>query len=327
MQLDILLPISDGDWTSIELPYEIEFESGQVYAFELELEQGHPFIMYGSNQGSYSGGELITSNYVADLDLAFTLNFNEVPEIVTGTFLPMEPSVDCRSGVTSYNGELQVTNGQLIQRFVPCDNGELQVVQLPVDYLNSLDGVCTYKVLGSNGEAKWHGSFTQDDVEMGVLTLSGGAIPVIEELTYSLVIMVPNGEEIVFYTNSNGEEFPGDLVYNQVGQTKDLCISVGIDTFEFDFEEAEASRETIRLRAYPNPFTSQFSVSLIGEAEGTGVLSLYNFLGHEIYRAPIEDIRSIQNWQVLPGDDLMPGYYTLRLEYGDQVVLETLIKR
>lgn len=327
LQMDVILSPSDGDWSNIELPYEIEFQADQVYAFELELEQNQPFIMLGSNMGAYSGGELIMSNYVADLDLAFSLEYNDVPEAVTGTFYPTVPSMDCRSGVTEYNGELQVNNGQLIQRFVPCANGELQVIQLPVDYINSEDGVCTYKILASNGEARWHGSFTQDDVEMGELTLNGGSIPVVDELTYSLVLIIPAGEEVIFYTNSNGEAFEGDLVFNEMGQTKDLCLSVGVDTFEFDFEEVEAERASIGLRVFPNPFTTQFSVSLMGEAEGNGILSLYNFLGHEIYRAPIEDVRSIQNWQVIPGNDLMPGYYTIRLEFENQVILETIIKR
>jgi hypothetical protein len=93
-----------------------------------------------------------------------------------------------------------------------------------------------------------------------------------------------------------------------------------------EFIEAE-DEALIKSSIYPNPFDEQFNLKLEGNYTGSLMIGVYDFRGNEVHSERLETTAGSSTHQININQNLLPGYYTLRIECGNEVYLETLVKR
>ena len=85
--------------------------------------------------------------------------------------------------------------------------------------------------------------------------------------------------------------------------------------------------EELRHNVYPNPFIGDFKIDIDTKAEEAGTITLYNFMGKKVFEQKVANISEVKTMTVNPNVELMRGYYTLRIEYGDNIILDTVVKQ
>ncbi|MDG1766547.1 MAG: T9SS type A sorting domain-containing protein, partial [Flavobacteriales bacterium] len=105
-----------------------------------------------------------------------------------------------------------------------------------------------------------------------------------------------------------------------------LALKIEMKSEVIDFIEAQ-DQSLLKSNIYPNPFTQQFTLRLEGDYTGTIKIGVYDFRGNEVQHLVVEKQDLISENKVTFDHNFDPGYYTLRIECGSEVYLETLIKQ
>lgn len=77
---------------------------------------------------------------------------------------------------------------------------------------------------------------------------------------------------------------------------------------------------------YPNPVVSDFNLSFDLAKDIDATMSIYYITGRELYREQWNGLRAGQQTKTL-ALNAPPGYYLLRLTYGNEVKTTLLIKK
>jgi hypothetical protein len=84
--------------------------------------------------------------------------------------------------------------------------------------------------------------------------------------------------------------------------------------------------ESVFYKAYPNPFSTQFTLTFEDAPVGKATVAVYSFTGVKVYETEIEDLSIVKSLEVIPEGELSKGYYTIRIEQGETIILDTIIK-
>jgi len=271
---------------------------------------------------------------------------------VTPWLLNLDDDYSCVSAQRYYDGTMTL-EGSLTQTMTACTNG--RITQLHINGVLTVQGtngnIVTVNLIDTQGTVVGE-STTQWQQNMTHLQFEFTSAVLHEGEQYTIELTAGAGVVIEFNTVSNQQYFVGDLMLNGTPEQKNLCfigllddISVELDDgthdhgdvdhniydeyvpYGHDFHVKPPSEvEELRHSVYPNPFVAEFRVELDTDAQDPGTVTLYNFMGKKVFEQKLENISDSKFINVNPQTVLNKGYYTLRIEYGDNIILDTVVK-
>ena len=274
-------------------------------------------------------------------------SISETRSNVTPWLLDLGDDYSCRSAQRFYDGSLTL-EGSLTQTITACASGELKQLHINgamtaqgtngnVIKLNLIDA---RKNIVGQSAVVWQPSMDHLQFDFTSTAVRAG-----EE--YKIEITAALGSTVEFSTVSDRHYFTGSLKLNGVLERKNLCFiglinehAVELDDGDVDhniYDEWEpyghdfhvkppSEVEELRHRVYPNPFVADFRVDLDTDAKVPGTVTLYNFMGKKVFEHQIEEMSDSPFIKINPQTVLKKGYYTLRIEYGDNIILDTVLK-
>ena len=276
----------------------------------------------------------------------------ESRSIVTPWLLNVEDDYSCLSMQRYYDGEF-IFEGELIQTMTACANGELTLLYVNgVVTAQGTTGQITMTVIDPEGNEVGE-STTQGSQNMSHLVFEFNETDLRDGEQYALYLTTAEGVEITFNTLSDQQYLNGHLTVNGLEEMQNLCFIGLVDEAEVvvlddgthdhgdvdhnSYDEWEpwghdfhvkppSDVEELKHSVYPNPFVSDFRVELQTMAEVPGTVTLYNFMGKKVFEQNIENISETDFIKISPENVLNKGYYTLRIEYDENIILDTILK-
>lgn len=234
---------------------------------------------------------------------------------------------DCSVSQPYWSHHYQVQGPAIIETEVPiCDDGDLEAIYFRGSVEGGVEG-CYFEIYNEKGTLKASGALEVSQQWSTTLVAAIDDLQVLGFIGYTVKLFIPEGKELsLAYSDSPEHGGLMDFIDN-VPFDGHVCYAVGMKPYVVNFEEASEDRNNVSFNVFPNPFLSDFSIDITGLEGRTAIISLYNFQGTEVYRTEVEGTIGTQTIQVLPEETLSRGYHTLRIEYGDQVLLETVLKQ
>lgn len=284
------------------------------------------FELYCSSENAYALGKLYSPVLDSSKDLAFQLDLLAAEaadkEVALYEFNG-HPWHDCVISQPYWTAERTFTGPTTISLQVPvCDDGKVENVYLP----GTLDAAqpIEYKLISSTDRVVASGDLANLESENGVLVADLQEKPVLFYFDYTLEIIVPEGASLTLHVNTlENDDLPTTV--DGVQAEEGVAYAVGMRPYNLNFTAAEEDRLAPELTAYPNPFTDQFQVRIDALNGRSGHLALYNLQGTVLWEGTVASDLEQPVLNVQPNTTLQRGYYTLRFEYDDQVILQTVI--
>ncbi len=307
---------------------QVKLEAGQVYSLSFEgPEAGLPddFELYCSAENAYPIGRLHSPLYEESIDLAFQVFFNDglpqtVPQMKEFTDHPWH---DCVISQPYWNDHRTYEGQHVISIDLPlCDDGNFEAVYLPGKIIS--DTAIKWELLRSDGKSLATGKLKETKGFKGLLTADLGRERSLFYFNHRLVISLKEDDALQFAVNTKGDQDLPTTIDGHIAP-ESICYAVGMSPYRIRFEAADAESKTPLLKAWPNPFNDQFSVRIDHLNGRRGTLFLYSLQGVEVFKAQVSASDEAQVLLVRPTAPLEPGFYTIRFEYDDQILLETVI--
>lgn len=316
-QQEILLNVGQAAWSQWALQEELILRENVEYRFDIELNNPWGVSYFGIRSDAIKGGKYLGSGKMNDL--AFEINpFQEaLPEYI-------DNNSDCAL-INVLSPVSRASQDELISiSFIACEFGELQRIQIPT-------------VLRENNHFSWfirdkqeyilgEGEVHSSDITNGIALIEPEGIQLVEGLEYDLILITNEMEMVKFYLAHPDAPEIWEIRSDTDELILPLAMKIEMKSEVIDFIEAQ-DQNLLKSNIYPNPFTQQFTLRLEGNYTGTINVGVYDFRGNEVQHLVIEKQDLISENKVTFDHNFDPGYYTLRIECGSEVYLETLIKQ
>lgn len=318
-QQEILLASGEKSWKEIFLNTSVELESLNTYLISLELNDPWGTTFYGTRSNPVKLGIAygIEHGNIADWAFKIKSSTHVLPEFTAS-------EGDC-SLTNAISPMTRSSENELIAiSFIACEFGALSSIQIPL-------------ILREGNRLSWfirdkqeyllsEGELNSEDIVNGIAQINPESLQLVEGLEYDLLLITEEIEAVKFYYARPDaveiEEINSDLEESILP----LALKIDIKSDVLEFIEAE-DEVLVKSSIYPNPFEEQFSLKLEGNYTGSLMIGVYDFRGNEIHSERLETTAGTSVHQINIDQDLLPGYYTLRIECGNEVYLETLVKR
>jgi len=146
----------------------------------------------------------------------------------------------------------------------------------------------------------------------------------------TLVYFVASKEVILYpgFTAESGSNFLAFIKPCAISNYKFMPGSDRVDdaTNSDDISEIENSAEELTAIVSPNPFSSNFEVSLTVNQDERARLVLYNSLGARIKTLMETQVSSGMNKFTFDGSDLTPGVYLVEVSHGSSKSVKRIVK-
>jgi hypothetical protein len=311
----------------------LDLHAGAIYQLRVEPIEGNRFpsdfmLWYGVNN-PYDRGTMFTRRSGAtNNDLNFELfevrnMASEVGDDATEYQVFADfPEHECTASQPFYNHEHAFTGVNLSLEVPVCEDGKLEAVYLP----GTIDGseAVTFVLRDDRGRNVRTG--TLQSLADGVLLANLDNAPALFYFKYTLDINVPAGTNLRVPSSDSPDHNGLKVSVDGSPYTRNLAYAVGMKPYVFNFDEAIEERE-IQVNVFPNPFVSDFNLQIEGLDEREATVRVYNFQGTEVFTTQVEGSKETTTVHVVPEHALTRGYYTVRIEYGDSVKIETVVKQ
>jgi hypothetical protein len=311
----------------------LDIQAGGIYQLRVVPFEGERFpsdfmLWYGVNN-PYDRGTMFTRrNGATNNDLNFELfevrglasesDDNSAEFELFADF----PEHECIASQPYFNHE-HAFNGVSLSLEVPvCEDGKLEAVYLPGTIDG--DGAVTYVLRDDRGRNVRTGSI--QTIADGVLLANLENAPALYYYKYTLDINVPAGTNLRIPSSDSPDHGAMKVNVNGSPYERNLAYAVGMKPYVFNFDEAIEERE-IQVNVFPNPFVSDFNLQIDGLDGREATVRVYNFQGTEVFTTQVEARDESTTVHVVPEHALTRGYYTIRIEYGDSVKIETVVKQ
>ncbi|NQX92793.1 MAG: T9SS type A sorting domain-containing protein [Flavobacteriales bacterium] len=304
--LDQLVTISpnNDEYKTILLEEPIILEAGEEISMYLESFQTLGIGYIGRNS---------TDNTI---DPEFNYWINPIP--FEGWDAVKSKTADCHLITEHIYSGHSSTNELLIQPFISCVDGTLENLMIPtVQTPSKLD----WFVRDQNELILAQGNAADGEFISGTWIVKNLDIPMVQGQVYDLVLLTQDTPvNFLLSKTENG-------ALTCTSDVKDLKnpLMFGLEFESIVLSDFQPEELPVRIITYPNPFEDQFTVSLDG-IETQCELTLYDFSGNVIQKNLVDSANAKAIHMRVPGN-LPPGYYTIRIDYQDQVYLETVIKK
>lgn len=314
----------------------IELQGDAKYDIRFRLDNGEGMpqdfqIWYGEND-PYERGRLTLLTGVTENDLSFSLirssdeDTDDEPvddEPMFAVFLDY-PEHECTNAQPYYNHTHSFT-GVTISIDAPiCDDGKLEAIYFP-GTIEGDGGEVGFELKNNQGSTVHSGTISADEQEE-MLTVALDELSVLFYYKYTLEINVPEGTFLRIPSSDNPDHAGMRAQVNGSDFSRHISYAVGMKPYTFDFDAAQVDKE-INVSVFPNPFASDFNVTIDGLDGRSASVSIYNFQGHEVFSTQLDGRSNSETLQLSPEMMTQRGYYTLRIDYGDHVKIETLVKQ
>ena len=316
-QQEMLLNVGDETWSQWILQEELILQKNTEYRFTVELNDPWGVAYFGTRSDAIKNGQYEGNSKLKDL--AFKINPLQAaaPEYSSG-------EGDCAliNAISPVSRASQ--NELIIISFIACEFGELNRIQIPV-------------VLRENQYFSWfirdkqeyilgEGEVHTSDVINGIAMIEPQDIQLVEGLEYDLILISNELETVKFYLAKPDSPEIWEIRSDIDEMILPLALKIEMKSEVIEFIEAQ-DQNLVKSMIYPNPFVQQFTLRLEGGYTGSITVGVYDFRGNEVQRLLIDKQEMIIENTVIFDNTLDPGYYTLRIECGSEVYLETLIKQ
>lgn len=312
---------------------QIELHAGATYQLRVVPFDGQRFpsdfmLWYGVNN-PYDRGTMFTRRSgETNSDLTFELfEMNNLTSDVDNTVEQFQvfaefPEHECIASQPYFNHEHAFTGVSMSLEVPVCEDGKLEAVYLPGTIDG--DGAVAFVLRDDRGRNVRSGSI--QSIANGVLLANLDNAPVLYYFKYSLDIMVPEGTNLRIPSSDSPDHSAMKVTVNGSPYERHLAYAVGMRPYAFDFDEAIEER-AIQVNVFPNPFVSDFNLQIDGLDGRQATVRVYNFQGTEVFTTQVEAREESTTVHVAPEYALTRGYYTVRIEYGDSVKVETVVKQ
>ncbi|MDG1160316.1 MAG: T9SS type A sorting domain-containing protein [Flavobacteriales bacterium] len=315
-QQEMLLNVGDETWSQWVLQEELILQKNTEYRFKVDLNNPWGVSYFGTRSDAIKNGKYEGAGKIKDL--AFQLNPFQaaLPEFI-------DEEGDCAL-VNDISPVSRASQNELISiSFIACEFGELNRIQLPV-------------VLRENQNFSWfirdkqeyilgEGEVHSSDITNGIAIIEPQNVQLVEGLEYDLILISNEMETVKFYLAQPDTPEIWEIRSDTDELILPLALKIEMKSEVIDFIEAQ-DQSLLKSNIYPNPFTQQFTLRLEGDYTGTIKIGVYDFRGNEVQHLVVEKQDLISENKVTFDHNFDPGYYTLRIECGSEVYLETLIK-
>lgn len=232
------------------------------------------------------------------------------------------PDHDCTASQPYFNHE-HAFNGVNLSLEVPvCEDGKLEALYLPGTIDG--DGDVSFVLRDDRGRNVRTGSI--QSIANGVLLANLDNAPALYYYKYTLDITVPEGTDLRIPSSDSPDHNAMKVTVNGSPYERHLTYAVGMKPYVFNFDEVIEERE-IQVNVFPNPFVSDFNLHIDGLKGRPATVRVYNFQGAAVFTTQVEASEESTTVHVVPEYALNHGYYTIRIEYGDSVKVETVVKQ
>lgn len=318
----------------------IELQSGVHYELNFVMADGNPIpadfqLWYGDND-PYDRGRLSLTSGESDRDLSFSLieaEDDSNPSVDDGVEVDDQPQFavfldypehECTRVQPYYNHTHNFSGVTLTFEAPVCDDGKLEAIYFP-GTIEGKGGEVTFQLRNNQGSVLRSGPLTASETD-GLLSVDLQNANAMMYYKYEIEVIVPEGVNLRIPSSDNPDHAGMRVKVNGTEFARHISYAVGMKPFAFDFDSADNDR-LIEVNAWPNPFASDLNIAIKGLEGRAATVSIYNFQGHEVYRTQLDGRSDLENLQLT--SEMMPqrGYYTLRVDYGDHVQIETLVKQ
>jgi hypothetical protein len=312
---------------------QIDLHAGVTYQLRVVPFDGQrfpsDFMLWHGVNNPYDRGTMYTRRSGAtNNDLTFELfEMSSMASDVDNTVEQFQvfaefPEHECTASQPYFNHE-HAFNGVSISLEVPvCEDGKLEAVYLPGTIDG--DGAVPFVLRDDRGRNVRTGSI--QSIANGVLLANLDNAPALFYYKYTLDITVPEGTNLRIPSSDSPDHNAMKVTVNGSPYERHLAYAVGMKPYVFNFDEAIEERE-IQVNVFPNPFVSDFNLQIDGLDGRQATVRVYNFQGTEVFTTQVEARDESTTVHVVPEHALTRGYYTIRIEYGDSVKVETVVKQ
>lgn len=298
------------------------------YEFTIATDAVGDFALLAQSGNTYPDGSMIGRFGLTNNDLVFGIIHENarLDEPVDREYQQMNhPDHACIIAQPYWNTNTTISGGVLTFELPVCDDGRLEAVYLAGE-LHSDGPAGVYRLIDDRGRTVLAGELLPAEPGEDFLTLSFDGAPVLFYFKYRLEIEVNRFAKILLGTSKNPDHATFKSSFNGLPVDGTPAFAMGMQPYDFNFEPASRSSE-VGVKVYPNPFASTFTLELT-EVNGRQVTAtLYSFLGNEVVRFKVDGSKNEEVIRYTADRYLDRGFYTLRVEYDDDVKISTIIKQ
>lgn len=301
------------------------------YHFEVLVDgEAQSYVQLLTGVGNpYARGTLFTLDGPSTEDLSFSVITDEpmAPKVERAGFEVLSGYEDHPCTIAQpFHDSWQSFSGAKLSLDLPlCDDGKLQTLYLPARVTGVVSAI-VYKVQDANGRTMYTANVMEDHFEEGRLALDLGGQQVVYYQRYTVEIDIPTSAKLELGMSTHPDH--AGFVARSDDESIRFHPSLALGMEPFAFEEVTSSQSPpVNFNAYPNPFTTELNIEL-SEVEGREVVvRLYSVLGEEIAVEYTDGSRGEETLSFRLGEHMERGFYTLRIESGDYVSIDTVVKQ
>lgn len=206
-----------------------------------------------------------------------------------------------------------------------CDDGRLQTLYLPAQ-TTGITSAIVYHVKDQNSRILYSANIQEDQFNHGTLMLDLGEQHVVYYQNYTIVFDIPASATLELGLSSHPDH--AGFVAKTDGQSLRFHPSLALGMEPYAFEEVATSLSPpVQFHSFPNPFNTDLTVELNDVKDREVTVRLFSVLGQELAVAHTDGSRAEESVRFHLDAHLERGYYTLRIESGDHVTIDTVVKQ
>ena len=277
----------------------------------------------------YPSGSLYTLNGPTTHDLSFSVITDEpnaTPEqAVKFEVLTGYEGHACAIAQPFHDTWQPFTDTQLMLELPLCDDGTLQTLYIPARATGIVSAI-VYHVKDQTGRILYSANVRDTHFDEGKLSLELGEQKVVYYQSYTLVFDIPSSATLELGMSSHPDHAGFVAKTNGESMRFHPSLALGMEPFAFE-EVATTASPPVKFHAFPNPFTTDVSIELSEVKDREVTVRLFSVLGQELAVAQTDGTRAEETVLFHLDEHLERGYYTLRIESGDHVTIDTLVKQ
>lgn len=277
----------------------------------------------------YESGTLFTLDGPSEHDLSFSIITDEpnapLEQAASFEVLTGYEQHACAIAQPFHDTWQPFTNTHLAIDLPLCDDGKLQTLYIPARATGIVSAI-VYHVKDQNGRILYSANIREEHFNEGKLSLELGEQQVVYYQNYSVVFDIPVSANFELGMSSHPDH--AGFVAKTNGESLRFHPSLALGMEPFAFEEvARSESPAVQYHSFPNPFNTDLTVELTDVKDRAVTVRLFSVLGEELAVAQTDGSLADESLRFHLDEHLERGYYTLRIESGDHVTIDTVVKQ
>lgn len=361
-QQQVVVPSAlQNPYAKVWLTHDVDVNIEGTYSMEVVVPSDRSANFFMAPEGQ--AGLFTANNQELNGNLAFEYGINAPgwnTERVMDDVWTFEPDMaeyhGCAVSQPSFNDWAEFSGGTLSQSFEACVLSDATVIYFNGSLTQGAEQGLIFWISNAQGEELY--SKLVNDAGGEYLTIDLEATVFEEDQNYWMNFKVLQGQTLNCGTIDIAQMMEGTASFDGEQVETGMCFITAMNELEEDEDGTEQGEdddeedededddevdeddawwnplhhrptrkgESVFYKAYPNPFSTQFSLTFEDAPEGKATIAVYSFTGVKVYETVIEDLSLVQKLDVIPEGELSKGYYTIRIEHGESIILDTVVK-